>query len=62
MLCPGRNAVKFTLPQRFTTREHKHMSVLSGIVDIAKNVGNAALAPVKGLGKMVATGLETNLF
>ena len=37
------------------------MSVLSGIVDIAKNVGNAALAPVKGLGKMVATGLETNL-
>ena len=36
------------------------MGILGGIVDVAKNIGNAALAPVKGAAKIVGTGLETS--
>ena len=35
------------------------MGILGGIVDVAKNIGNAALAPVKGAAKMDGTGIET---
>lgn len=35
------------------------MGILGGIVDVAKNLGSAALAPAKGVAKMVGTSLET---
>lgn len=37
------------------------MGILGGIVDVAKNVGKFATAPLKGAVKMAATGLETGL-
>lgn len=35
------------------------MGIFGGIVDVAKGIGSAALAPAKGALKMVGTGLET---
>ena len=37
------------------------MGILGGIVDVAKNVGKFATAPLKGAVKVAATGLETGL-
>lgn len=37
------------------------MGILGGIVDVAKNVGKFATAPLKGAVKMAETGLETGL-
>lgn len=37
------------------------MGILGGIVDVAKNVGKFATAPLKGALKTVGTGLETGL-
>ena len=37
------------------------MGIFGGIVDVAKNVGKFATAPLKGAAKVVGTGLETGL-
>lgn len=36
------------------------MGIFGGIVDVAKNLGKGALAPLKGAAKIVGTGLETS--